>query len=228
MGGGIAMAFANAGIPVVLIDVDQAALDRGLATIRKNYDVSVKRGRMTAADVEQRMGLITGLDQVRGPRAAVDLVIEAVFEDMDLKKKIFAELDRVMKPGAILATNTSTLDIDQIAAATKRPQDVIGLHFFSPANVMRLLEIVRTRQHRATTSSPPPWRWRRSCARSACCRRCAIGFIGNRMMDPYAREAERLVLEGATPARGRWRARRLRHGAWASSRCSTWRASTWA
>ena len=143
MGGGIAMAFANVDIPVVLLDVDQANLDRGMGVIRKNYEASVKRGRMTQADVDKRMALIKPSTKYED-FGSVDLAIEAVFEDMNLKKKIFAELDRVMKPGAILSTNTSTLDINQIAAATKRPGDVVGLHFFSPANVTRLLEIVRT------------------------------------------------------------------------------------
>src|SRR5690606_2481772 len=122
---------------------DQASLDRGMATIRKNYEVSVKRGKMTPQDVEKRMGMVRPTTRYED-FSGVDLAIEAVFEDMALKKKIFAELDRVMKPGAILATNTSTLDINEIGTATKRPADVVGLHFFSPANVMRLLEIVRT------------------------------------------------------------------------------------
>ena len=198
MGGGIAMAFANAGIKVTLIDIDQASLDRGLSTVRKNYDSSVKRGRMTAQDVEQRMAIIqasTSYDALKD----VDLVIEAVFEDMSLKKKIFAELDRVCKPGAILATNTSTLDINLIAAATKRPKDVIGLHFFSPANVMRLLEIVRT----DTTGNDviaTAFALAQKVKKIGVLSKVCFGFIGNRMMDPYAREAQRLTLEGATPA----------------------------
>jgi 3-hydroxyacyl-CoA dehydrogenase len=198
MGGGIAMAFANVDISVVLLDVEQAALDRGLATIRKNYDSSVKRGRMTPADVDKRMGLIKGTTSYED-FAAVDLVIEAVFEDMALKKKIFAELDRVTKPGAILATNTSTLDINQIATATKRPQDVVGLHFFSPAHVMRLLEIVRT----DTTGNDviaTAFALAKKLKKVGVLSKVCFGFIGNRMMDPYAREAERLTLEGATPA----------------------------
>jgi 3-hydroxyacyl-CoA dehydrogenase len=198
MGGGIAMAFANADIRVVLLDVDQSALDRGLATVRKNYDTSVKRGRMTAADVDKRMGLIKGSTKY-DELSTVDLVIEAVFEDMSLKKKIFTELDRVAKPGAILATNTSTLDINLIAAVTRRPQDVIGLHFFSPANVMRLMEIVRTDttgNDVVATAFALAKKLRKIGVLSKVC----FGFIGNRMMDPYAREAERLTLEGATPA----------------------------
>lgn len=198
MGGGIAMAFANVDIAVVLLDVDQAALERGLATIRRNYEVSVKRGRMTPADVEKRMGLITPSTKY-ADLGDCELVIEAVFEDMQLKRKIFAELDRVMKPGAILATNTSTLDIDQIGAATQRPQDVVGLHFFSPANVTRLLEIVRTD---ATSNEvlATAFAIAKKVKKIGVLSRVAYGFIGNRMMDPYAREAERLVLEGALPA----------------------------
>jgi 3-hydroxyacyl-CoA dehydrogenase len=198
MGGGIAMAFANADVPVVLLDLDQAALDRGLAMIRRNYDASVKRGRMTPAEVHRRMELITGSTSYLD-LAAVDLAIEAVFEDMDLKQRIFMQLDRVLKPGAILATNTSTLDINQIAAITQRPQDVIGLHFFSPAHVMRLLEIVRTDttgKDVIATAFALAKQLRKVGVLSKVC----FGFIGNRMMDPYAREAERLVLEGATPA----------------------------
>ncbi len=198
MGGGIAMAFANAGIHATLIDIDQAALGRGLATVRKNYDASVKRGRMTAADVEQRMSLIVGSTSYDSLKDA-DLVIEAVFEDMGLKKKIFAELDRVCKPGAILATNTSTLDINLIAAATKRPQDVLGLHFFSPANVMRLLEIVRT-DTTANDVVATAFALAKKIRKIGVLSKVCFGFIGNRMMDPYAREAQRMVLEGATPA----------------------------
>jgi 3-hydroxyacyl-CoA dehydrogenase len=198
MGGGIAMAFANVGIPVTLIDVDPAALDRGLATVRRNYDASVRRGRMTPADVEQRMGLLQSSTDY-GSLRDVDLVIEAVFEDMALKKRIFAELDRVCRPGTILATNTSTLDINLIAAATKRQQDVIGLHFFSPANVMRLLEIVRT-EATANDVVATAFALARKIKKIGVLSKVCYGFIGNRMMDPYAREAERLVLEGAPPA----------------------------
>jgi 3-hydroxyacyl-CoA dehydrogenase len=198
MGGGIAMAFANVDIAVVLLDVDQANLDRGMGVIRKNYEASMKRGRMTQADVDKRMGLIKPTTKYED-FGSVDLAIEAVFEDMNLKKKIFAELDRVMKPGAILATNTSTLDINQIAAATKRPGDVVGLHFFSPANVTRLLEIVRTdsisRDVLATALAVA-----KKVKKVGVVSKVAYGFIGNRMMDPYAREAERLTLEGALPA----------------------------
>ncbi len=198
MGGGIAMAFANVDIAVVLLDVDQAALDRGMATIRKNYEVSVKRGKMTPADVEKRMGLIKASTKYED-FGGCDLVIEAVFEDMALKKKIFAELDRVMKPGSILSTNTSTLDIDQIGAATRRPQDVVGLHFFSPANVTRLLEIVRTKAT-AKDVVATAFALAKKLKKVGVLSEVAYGFIGNRMMDPYAREAERLALEGALPS----------------------------
>jgi 3-hydroxyacyl-CoA dehydrogenase len=198
MGGGIAMAFANAGLSVLLIDVDQAALDRGLATVRRNYDTSVQRGRMTPDEVAQRMGLLQSATDYAALRD-VDLVIEAVFEDMALKKQIFVQLDRVCRPGAILATNTSTLDVDQIGAVTSRPQDVIGLHFFSPANVMRLLEIVRT-DATANDVVATAFALAKKIRKIGVLSKVCFGFIGNRMMDPYAREAERLVLEGATPA----------------------------
>jgi 3-hydroxyacyl-CoA dehydrogenase len=198
MGGGIAMAFANADIAVKLLDVDQAALDRGMATIRKNYEVSVKRGKMTPEDLDKRMALIVPTTRYED-FAGTDLAIEAVFEDMALKKRIFTELDRVMKPGAILATNTSTLDIDEIGAATKRPADVVGLHFFSPANVMRLLEIVRT-ERTANDVLATSFALAKKLRKIGVLSKVSYGFIGNRMMDPYAREAERLALEGADPA----------------------------
>src|SRR5262249_12464062 len=145
MGGGITMSFANAGIPVLIKETDQAALDKGMNTIRKNYDTSVKRGRFTQQFVDERLKLITptlsydGFDKV-------DIAMEAVFEGMALKKQVFAELDKICKPGAIMASNTSSLNIDEIAGATKRPESVIGTHFFSPANVIRLLEIVRGKE----------------------------------------------------------------------------------
>ncbi len=198
MGGGIAMCFANAGIPVTIVDAKQEALDRGLATIRKNYDRSVSRGSLKPEQMEQRLALITpSLDYAALGDA--DLVIEAVFENMALKKEIFAKLDTVAKPGAILGTNTSTLDIDEIAAVTKRPQDVIGLHFFSPANVMRLLEIVQ-----CAKTAPDVVMTALDIAKTikkvGVVAKVCYGFIGNRMMDPYGREAERCVMEGATPA----------------------------
>jgi 3-hydroxyacyl-CoA dehydrogenase len=198
MGGGIAMAFANADIPVVLLDLDQAALDRGLAMIRRNYDISVKRGRISAAEVERRLGLIHGSTRY-ADLADVDIAIEAAFEDMAIKQRIFATLDEVMRSGAVLATNTSTLDINRIAAVTRRPQDVVGLHFFSPANVMRLLEIVRT-DSTGNDVIATAFALAKKLGKVGVLSRVCFGFIGNRMMDPYAREAERLVLEGASPA----------------------------
>ena len=142
MGGGISMNFANVGIPVTIVEVQQAALERGLGVIRKNYQNSADKGRFPQEEVGIRMGLLNGTLN-RSDLADCDLIIEAIFEDMAIKKEIFADLDKIAKPGAILATNTSYLDINEIASVTKRPQDVIGLHFFSPANVMRLLEVVR-------------------------------------------------------------------------------------
>jgi 3-hydroxyacyl-CoA dehydrogenase len=195
MGGGIAMVLANAGIPVLLKDADQAALDRGLATIQSNYANSVKRGRFSQQDAEERFKRITptlSYDDF----AKVDLVIEAVFEGMALKKEVFKELDRVCKPGAILASNTSTLNIDEIASATSRPTYVIGTHFFSPANVMRLLEIVRgkatSREVIATCMQLSKALGKIGVLVGNC-----RGFVGNRMFGPYRREAQFLVEEGA-------------------------------
>ncbi len=197
MGGGIAMAFANAGVPVTIVDTTQEALERARSTITKNYERSVKRGRFTQAQVDGWIKSIT-LTLDRTAFADADLIIEAVFENMDLKKEIFKKLDAVARPGAILATNTSTLDIDQIAAVTKRPQDVIGLHFFSPANVMRLLEIVRAAKT-AEDVLVTALALARKIRKVGVVARVCYGFIGNRIMDPYGREAERCVLEGATP-----------------------------
>jgi 3-hydroxyacyl-CoA dehydrogenase len=196
MGGGITMAYANAGIPVLLKEVDQPALDRGLATIRKNYAGSVQKGRLSQQQMDQRLALIQPTLTFDGFKD-VDIVVEAVFEGMALKKQVFAELDRVTRPDAILASNTSTLDIDAIASATSRPQQVIGHHFFSPANVMRLLEIVRGKQ-----SSPAVIATSMGLAKTlgkvgvlvGNCR----GFVGNRMFHPYQREAQFLLEEGAT------------------------------
>ena len=198
MGGGIAMACANAGISVLLKEAEQAALDRGLATIRKNYESSVKKGRFPQAVMDQRMALIhpqltyDGFDQA-------DLIIEAAFESMQLKKQIFAEIDKIAKPDCVLASNTSTLDIDEIAAATSRPQMVIGLHFFSPANVMRLVEIVRGKATSQASGRDCAGASPRNSARSAWWSGNCRGFVGNRMMLPYMREAQFLVEEGATP-----------------------------
>lgn len=197
MGGGISMCFANAGIPVTLLDTGQVSLDRGLATIRKNYQRSVSRGSLSPEQVEERLALITPtLDYAAF--ADADLVIEAVFESMTLKKEIFARLDAVVRPGTILATNTSTLDIDEIAAVTRRPQDIVGLHFFSPANVMPLLEIVQTRST-APEVLLTALEIARQIRKTGVVAKVCYGFIGNRMMDPYGREAERCLLEGATP-----------------------------
>jgi 3-hydroxyacyl-CoA dehydrogenase len=198
MGGGIAMALVNAGIPVILKDSDQAALDRGMDAIRKNYDVSVKRGRFTPEIVEQRIAQIHPQLNYDGFQDA-DLIIEAVFENMALKKKVFAELDKVAGPRCVLASNTSTLDIDEIASATSRPERVIGLHFFSPANIMRLVEIVRgaktSKEMVATALALAKKLGKVGVVVGNC-----WGFVGNRMMLPYMREAQFLVEEGATPA----------------------------
>ena len=197
MGRGIAMAFANAGIPVTILDVNQEAVDAGLEAIRGEYERRVKKRRMTADAVAERMALINGSTE-NADLASADVVIEAAFENMALKKEIFARLDETCKPGAILASNTSTLDVAEIAAATKRPQDVVGLHFFSPAQVMRLLEVVRTddtSNEIIATSMKLAGRLRKVGVLSA----NSYGFIGNCMMDPYGREAEHMLLEGATP-----------------------------
>ena len=198
MGAGIAMAFANAGIPVRLRDTAQAALDRGMATIRRNYETSVKRGRFTPQAVEERLALIQPQLDNEGFDDA-DIIIEAVFEHMALKKDVFAGIDAVAKPACVLATNTSTLSIDEIASATGRPRMVVGLHFFSPANVMRLVEIVRgaaTSDEVLATSLALTKKLNKVGVVVGNCR----GFVGNRMMFPYMREAQFLVEEGATPS----------------------------
>jgi len=197
MGGGIAMACANAGISVLLKETEQSALDRGMASIRKNYESSVKKGRFPQAVMDQRMALIQPQLAYHGFNDA-DLIIEAVFESMPLKKQIFAELDKIAKPDCVLASNTSTLDIDEIAAATSRPKMVIGLHFFSPAHVMRLVEIVRGRlagNEVVATSLAIAKKLGKVGVVVGNCR----GFVGNRMMLPYMREAQLLAEEGATP-----------------------------
>ncbi|MDB5417863.1 MAG: fatty oxidation complex, alpha subunit [Phenylobacterium sp.] len=194
MGGGIAMNFANAGIPVTIVEVQQEALDRGLKVIRGNYERS--RGAV-AEQTEKRMGLLTGsLDM--DAFADCDLVIEAVFERMDIKKDVFTNLDRICKPGAILATNTSALNIDEIASVTKRPQDVIGLHFFSPANVMKLLEIVRA-DHTAKDVIATSMKLAKQIGKVAVLVGVTPGFVGNRILGQRQREAQKLVLEGAMP-----------------------------
>ena len=197
MGGGIATACANAGLTVTVKETSQAALDTGLATIRRNYDTSVKRGRLTDSAAAERLGRIHPGLTYDGFETA-DLIIEAVFENLELKKQIFRELDRVAKPGAVLATNTSTLDIDAIAGVTARPQSVIGLHFFSPANVMRLLEVVRGRETAADVIATALAFGKRLGKVPVVVGNCR-GFVGNRMMFPYMYEAQYLVEEGATP-----------------------------
>ncbi len=198
MGGGIAMNFLNAGIPVKMLEMKQDALDRGLATIRKNYESQVTKGKLKPEKYEQRMALLSTTliyDELRD----ADLVIEAVFEEIGVKEAVFKELDRVMKPGAILASNTSTLDLNKIAAFTQRPQDVVGLHFFSPANVMKLLEVVRgekTAKDVLATVMTVAKKIKKTAVVSGVC----DGFIGNRMIEQYARQAGFLLDEGCTPA----------------------------
>ncbi|MHA1544771.1 MAG: 3-hydroxyacyl-CoA dehydrogenase NAD-binding domain-containing protein, partial [Alphaproteobacteria bacterium] len=197
MGGGIAMCFASARIPVTLVETSEAALAKGLGIIEKNYAASVKKGRLSETQMKTTLGLITGttiLDKLE----TCDLVIEAIFEDMAIKKDIFENLDKICKPGAILATNTSTLDIDEIANCTNRPEKVLGLHFFSPANIMPLLEVVRaqkTSDQTLITALNVGKKIRKTLVISGVC----FGFIGNRMLSPYGREAQRMLLEGANP-----------------------------
>ena len=197
MGGGITMNFLNAGIPVVMLEMKPEALERGVATIRKNYDAQVKKGKLQQDKLDARMALLsTTLDY--GAIADADMVIEAVFEEMGVKEKVFKTLDEVMKPGAILATNTSTLDVNVIAGFTKRPQDVIGTHFFSPANVMKLLEVVRgekTAKDVLATVMALAKQIRKTAVVSGVC----DGFIGNRMIEQYGRQGGFLLEEGCTP-----------------------------
>jgi len=198
MGGGIAMNFLNAGIPVVMLETKQEALDRGVATIRKNYEAQVKKGKLKQDKYEERMALLRTTLSYADLKDA-DMAIEAVFEDFAVKEQCFKQLDAVMKPGAILATNTSTLDVDKIAACTKRPEDVIGTHFFSPANVMKLLEVVRgakTAKDVLATVMALGKKIRKTCVVSGVC----DGFIGNRMIEQYSRQAGFLLEEGCTPA----------------------------
>ena len=197
MGGGIVMCFANAGIPVLLLEAKQEALDRGLATVRKNYENTLKKGKLTQAQLEQRMALITPTLSYE-PFADVDLAIEAVFESIEVKREVFDALDAVMKPSAILASNTSALNLDVIAAFTKRPQDVVGLHFFSPANVMRLLEVVRgaatAKDVLATVMDMA-----RKIGKIAVVAGVCDGFIGNRILARYGAAANALLIQGALP-----------------------------
>ena len=197
MGGGIAMNFANAGIPVTVLEVKKEALEKGLATMRKNWEGSARKGKLTAAQVEERVGLVRStLDYA--DLAQADIVIEAVFEDLPVKEKVFKTLDDVMKPGAILASNTSTLDVNRIASFTRRPEDVIGTHFFSPANVMKLLEIVRgqkTAKDVLATVMALSKRIKKTGVVSGVC----DGFIGNRMLEQYLRQCLFMLEEGALP-----------------------------
>ena len=198
MGGGIAMCFANAGIPVVIVEMEQAALDRGLARIKDLYATSAKRGSITEAEGAARFGRITGQVGLEGLGDA-DMVVEAVFEEMAVKQEVFRTLDRIAKPGAVLATNTSYLDVDQVAAATGRPGDVLGMHFFSPANVMKLLEIVRGKETSpeviATAAAVGKQLGKVAVVVGNC-----FGFVGNRMLARRTEAAERLLLDGASPA----------------------------
>ncbi|KVC35531.1 3-hydroxyacyl-CoA dehydrogenase NAD-binding domain-containing protein [Burkholderia pseudomultivorans] len=198
MGGGIAMNFVNAGLPVTLLETKQDALDRGLATIRKNYDAQVKKGKLTQEKLDARMALIAPTLSYDDLKDA-DLIIEAVFEELGVKEQVFRKLDEVAKRGAILASNTSTLDVDKIAAFTKRPQDVVGMHFFSPANVMKLLEVVRgaqTAKDVLATVMAVAKKIRKTAVVSGVC----DGFIGNRMIEQYIRQALFMLEEGALPA----------------------------
>jgi 3-hydroxyacyl-CoA dehydrogenase len=197
MGGGIAMNFANAGIPVTVVEVGREALDRGLAVVRKNYEATAARGRLSPDELARRLALIRGSVDF-GDVADADMVIEAVFEEMPVKKEVFTRLDGLAKPGAVLATNTSTLNVDEIAGATKRPESVIGMHFFSPANVMRLLEVVRGARTAKPTIATAMAVGRRIAKVPVLVGVCD-GFVGNRMLHQRGREAERLILEGALP-----------------------------
>jgi len=197
MGGGIAMSLANIGIPVTVIDADPAALDRGLERVRSNYASSVKRGRLDPATLAQRMALIRGSVDI-AEVASADIIIEAVFEDLALKQKIFAQLDALAKAGAILATNTSGLDVDAIAAVTDRPQNVVGAHFFSPAHVMKLLEVVRAAKSAPDVIATLMDLGRRM-GKVAVLSRIYPGFIGNALFRNYTREAHFLVEDGALP-----------------------------
>ena len=198
MGGGITMNFLNAGIPVKMLEMKQEALDRGIATIRKNYEAQVKKGKLKQDKYEQRMSLLSTTLSYDDLKDA-DLIIEAVFEELGVKEAVFKQLDAVAKPGAILASNTSTLDVDKIASFTQRPQDVVGMHFFSPANVMKLLEVVRgqaTAKDVLATVMAIAKKIKKTAVVSGVC----DGFIGNRMIEQYSRQAGFLLEEGATPA----------------------------
>ncbi|MGC4010651.1 MAG: 3-hydroxyacyl-CoA dehydrogenase NAD-binding domain-containing protein [Pseudomonas sp.] len=198
MGTGIAMTFANAGYPVTLVDATQTALDRGLGLIRGQYEVSVAKGRLDAVEAAERLARIgTGTGEA-ALRPACDLVVEAVFENLDLKREVSARLGRLCRPGAIIATNTSTLDVDALAQASGRPEDFVGMHYFSPAHVMRLLEVVRGART-APEVLATVMQIARATGKVAVVSGVCYGFIGNRMAEVYMREAEYLILEGATP-----------------------------
>jgi len=197
MGGGIAMNFLNAGIPVVLLEMKQEALDKGVGVMRKNYEAQVKKGKLKQDKLDERLGLLSTTLKYDDLKDA-DLVIEAVFEDMKVKEQVFKTLDEVMKPGAILASNTSTLDLDKIAAFTKRPEDVIGMHFFSPANVMKLLEVVRGKKT-AKDVLATVMQLGKKIKKTTVVSGVTDGFIGNRMIEQYSRQAGFLLEEGATP-----------------------------
>jgi 3-hydroxyacyl-CoA dehydrogenase len=197
MGGGITMNFLNAGVPVTMLEMKQEALDRGVGTIRKTYEAQVAKGKLSQDKLDARMNLLSttlSYDDI----GQADMVIEAVFEDMGVKSQVFAKLDEVMKPGAILASNTSTLDVDKIAEVTQRPGDVIGLHFFSPANVMRLLEVVRSK-HTAKDVLATVMAVAKKIKKVAVVSGVCDGFIGNRMIEQYSRQAGFLLDEGCTP-----------------------------
>ena len=196
MGGGITMCFLNAGVPVTLLEMKQEAIDRGVGIIRKNYEAQVAKGKLSQEKYDQRMGLLSttlSYDDI----AQADMVIEAVFEDFDVKSQVFTKLDSLMKPGAILASNTSTLNVDKIAEVTKRPADVVGLHFFSPANVMRLLEVVRSK-HTAKDVMATVMAVAKKIKKVAVVSGVCDGFIGNRMFEQYVRQSFLLIEEGAT------------------------------
>ena len=197
MGGGIAMNFANVGMAVTIVETKAEALDRGLAVVRRNYENSAKRGRFSMEEAEARIGRLTGALSLEA-LADCDLIIEAVYEDMGLKKQIFADLDRITKPGAILASNTSYLNVDEIASATSRPQDVVGMHFFSPANVMLLCEVVRG-EKTARDVVATAMEVARKIGKIGVVVGVGPGFVGNRMLFPRQDQANLLILEGAMP-----------------------------
>jgi 3-hydroxyacyl-CoA dehydrogenase len=197
MGGGISMSFLNVGIPVTVLEVDQEALDRGIGVIKRNYDIQVQRGRMSESEVDQRMSLLTGTTEFSDLGSA-DVIIEAIYENIDVKVETFKKIEAVAKPGAILGSNTSGLDIDKMAAATTRPEAVIGLHFFSPANVMRLLEVVRGEQTSIEVIASS-MKLGKTLNKIAVLSGNAPGFIGNRLLAGYTRQAGEIILQGATP-----------------------------